>query len=164
LAFSPVVFLRLAPYILSGWTFGMGLVMSGMADPLKVVSFLRISPLRQWDPSLAMVFLGGVIPNAISYRRLLSRRATASSEPKPAYRWAHWRVPSRRDIDWKLVSGAAVFGAGWGLGGVCPGPAVVGVGSVMWDQLTGRGKSAAGMALGVFAVSVAAGMRIGRVL
>ncbi|CAK9784746.1 hypothetical protein CC85DRAFT_273851 [Cutaneotrichosporon oleaginosum] len=126
---------QLLPYLLSGLTFSLGLIVSGMVSPLKVMGFLRLPPpLDAWDPSLAMIVVGGVIPNMIQWMALQTRTAGA---PKPLFAWEKWHVPSRRDITPRLVLGALVFGAGWGLGGVCPGPAVVTGGQLAVDALRG---------------------------
>ncbi|KAL7424805.1 hypothetical protein Q5752_000489 [Cryptotrichosporon argae] len=119
----PVRALAPLPYLLAGTTFGAGLVVSGMVAPLKVLGFLRLlPPWHSFDPSLALVVVGGVLPNALDYARA-ARRASLP--------WETWRVPSRTDVDARLVAGAAVFGVGWGLCGVCPGPAVVTVGQMV---------------------------------
>lgn len=105
----------LATAVLSGALFGAGLVISGMTDPAKVIGFLDVS--RHWDPSLAFVMAGAVAVYAIAYRVIARRRAP----------WfdAAFHVPSRRDLDARLLGGAAIFGIGWGLAGLCPGPALV---------------------------------------
>jgi uncharacterized membrane protein YedE/YeeE len=99
----------------AGLVFGVGLAVSGMTDPARVIGFL--DPLRAWDPSLAFVVGGAIAAYAIAYRVILRR-----SDP-----WFDLRfhVPTRRDIDVQLVLGAALFGIGWGLGGLCPGPGIV---------------------------------------
>ncbi|MCC5095053.1 MULTISPECIES: YeeE/YedE family protein [Xanthomonas] len=99
---------------LCGSLFGLGLIVSDMANPARVIAFLDVT--GAWDPSLALVIIGALIPSAIAYRW-----ARARNTPLLA---AALHVPQRRDIDRNLVIGAAVFGIGWGLAGVCPGPAV----------------------------------------
>ena len=99
--------------LLSGLIFGLGLVISGMSNPAKVLNFLDIA--GAWDPSLAFVMAGAVLVTSIGYRLILKQSA-----PKFATAFA---VPTRRDIDKPLIGGAAIFGLGWGLGGFCPGPA-----------------------------------------
>lgn len=104
--------MQLVSALLAGLLFGLGLVVSGMADPLKVQNFL--DPIGTWDPSLAFV-IGGAILVALPGFRLVRRRAA------PLFA-ARFRMPTRSDIDGRLVAGAAVFGIGWGLAGYCPGP------------------------------------------
>lgn len=99
----------------AGLVFGAGLVLSGMTRPEKVLGFLDV--FGAWDASLMFVMLGAIVVHAVSYR-LIRRRSTPLFAPA-------FLVPSRRDFDAKLLIGAAVFGAGWGLGGYCPGPAIV---------------------------------------
>ena len=100
--------------LLCGLIFGAGLAVSGMVNPAKVLGFLDVT--GQWDPSLLLVMAGGVAVFAAGF--LLVKR---SSRPLLA---AKFEIPTRRDIDPKLVIGAALFGIGWGLAGFCPGPAL----------------------------------------
>lgn len=102
----------------SGMLFGVGLSVSGMIDPAKVVAFLDVA--GRWDPSLAFVMLGALSVTAIGYR-LVFRRA------RPLFD-AAFALPLRRDIDPPLLVGATLFGIGWGLGGYCPGPALAALG------------------------------------
>jgi uncharacterized membrane protein YedE/YeeE len=95
--------------------FGAGLVISGMTQPQKVLGFL--DPLGRFDASLIFVMLGAIAVHLIAYRVRARRSAPLFS--------AKFLVPTRRDIDAKLLAGAFIFGAGWGLGGYCPGPAIV---------------------------------------
>jgi uncharacterized membrane protein YedE/YeeE len=106
----------LAP-LLCGLLFGIGLAVSGMVNPAKVLGFLDVT--GKWDPSLLMVMAGGVIVFAIGFQWVKRR-------PGPLFA-AKFEVPTRRDIDPKLVAGAALFGIGWGLAGFCPGPALTGL-------------------------------------
>ena len=102
----------------AGLLFGIGLIVSGMTDPAKVIGFLDL--IGPWDPSLAFVMGGGVAVGAIAFA--FSRtRATA-------FFGGAIRLPAARDIDARLVAGSLVFGIGWGLAGFCPGPALVAVG------------------------------------
>jgi hypothetical protein len=98
----------------AGLLFGIGLWVSGMANPKKVLAFLDVA--GNWDPSLLLVMAGAVAVTAAAFRPTL-KRAAPLLEPK-------FVTPTRRDIDWPLLGGAAVFGAGWGIGGYCPGPAL----------------------------------------
>jgi hypothetical protein len=95
--------------------FGLGLLVSGMTDPAKVLGFLDVTS-GVWDPSLALVMAGAIGVHAVGLR--LVRRA----RPVWAERFA---APPPRTVDGRLLAGAAIFGVGWGLGGVCPGPAFV---------------------------------------
>ncbi len=101
-----------------GLLFGVGLIVSGMADPAKVLNFLDV--FGTWDPSLAFVMGGGVIVAFIGYRIVFGMKAPILG--------GKFQVPTRRDIDSKLLAGPALFGVGWGLGGFCPGPALTALG------------------------------------
>jgi len=101
----------------AGTLFGLGLTVSRMIDPAKVLGFLDVA--GNWDPSLALVMVGALVVMAIAYRI-----AAVRGEP---YIAAAFRIPTRRDIDARLVTGAVVFGVGWGLVGLCPGPAISGI-------------------------------------
>ena len=98
----------------AGLVFGIGLVISGMFNPAKVLNFLDIA--GTWDPSLIFVMGGALVVTFIGYRVVLSR-------PGPMFD-TRFFVPDRSDIDARLLTGAALFGVGWGIGGYCPGPAV----------------------------------------
>lgn len=98
----------------SGLVFGLGLVVSGMADPAKVLNFLDLA--GSWDPSLAFVMAGAVVVTFVGYRLAFARKAPLLMES--------FDVPRAKDIDLRLVGGAAMFGIGWGIGGFCPGPAL----------------------------------------
>ena len=99
----------------AGSLFGLGLVLSRMIDPAKVLGFLDIA--GNWDPSLALVLAGATGTAAIGFRLVLGRRTA------PLFAET-FSLPTARDIDWRLVVGAAIFGVGWGLVGLCPGPAI----------------------------------------
>lgn len=96
-----------------GLLFGVGLVISGMSDPAKVLNFLDL--FGTWDPSLAFVMGGAVLVSFIGYRYVLNRPAPVFSEV--------FHLPTKTDADSQLLTGASLFGIGWGLGGFCPGPA-----------------------------------------
>lgn len=100
----------------TGLLFGGGLVVSHMTDPNAVIGFLDIA--GDWRPGLGLVMVGAIAVHAVAYR-LLARRQT------PLFAEA-FRIPTRRDIDVRLVAGSALFGIGWALGGFCPGPGLVG--------------------------------------
>lgn len=97
----------------AGALFGSGLLISQMTNPIKVLAFLDIT--GDWDPSLAFVMGGALIVTFIGYRLVLQRTVPLFEDS--------FRLPKRRDVDGRLLFGAAVFGIGWGLVGLCPGPA-----------------------------------------
>jgi uncharacterized membrane protein YedE/YeeE len=99
---------------IAGLLFGGGLTVSQMVNPEKVISFLDIT--GDWDPSLAFVMGGALLVTLVGYRIVLKRSAPLFDEK--------FRLPTRKDIDAPLLVGAALFGAGWGLAGLCPGPAL----------------------------------------
>jgi len=103
---------------LTGVVFGLGLIVSGMSNPAKVIGFLDLA--GAWDPSLAFVMAGAIAVAAAAFA--VARRRTVS------FLGADMRLPSGGSIDRRLVAGSALFGVGWGLAGFCPGPAVVAVG------------------------------------
>jgi uncharacterized membrane protein YedE/YeeE len=101
-----------------GSLFAIGLAISGMTKPSKVTGFLDVA--GAWDPSLAVVMAAALAVSFIAYR-LIRRRASPMFDVK-------FHLPTRKDIDGRLVVGAALFGVGWGLGGFCPGPGLVAAG------------------------------------
>jgi uncharacterized membrane protein YedE/YeeE len=100
--------------LLSGAVFGLGLAISEMVNPAKVLAFLDVA--GHWDPSLAVVMAGALAVTAVSFRLILKRPAPLLG--------GSFEVPSRRRIDWALLTGAGLFGIGWGLVGFCPGPGI----------------------------------------
>jgi uncharacterized membrane protein YedE/YeeE len=96
--------------------FALGLGLAGMTDPNKVLAFLDVS--GDWDPSLAFVMVGAISVYAVAQAVIRRRRAEPWFDVK-------FHLPTRRDIDPQLILGAALFGIGWALGGLCPGPALV---------------------------------------
>ena len=100
--------------LLAGALFGAGLVISGMTDPLKVQGFLDLA--GNWDPTLAFVMGGGLLVTLPGFW-LIRRRVKPVLESR-------FHLPTRRDIDTRLLIGAACFGIGWGIAGFCPGPAL----------------------------------------
>jgi uncharacterized membrane protein YedE/YeeE len=118
-----------------GVVFGLGLLISGMAQPAKVLNFLDV--FGRWDPSLAVVMAAALAASWVGFA--LARRR---QKPACAERW-HW--PDRTEIDAPLIAGSALFGIGWGLAGLCPGPALV-------DLLTGSLKVVA------FVIAMGGGM------
>jgi uncharacterized membrane protein YedE/YeeE len=102
----------------AGLVFGIGLLVSGMVNPAKVIGFLDLA--GRWDPSLALVMVGAVAIGAIGFVIAGRRKTTFLGTPM--------LLPTTRTIDRRLVVGGAVFGVGWGLAGFCPGPALVALG------------------------------------
>ena len=103
----------------AGLVFGLGLIVSGMANPAKVLGFLDLA--GAWDPSLAAVMAGAVAVGVVAFAVAGKRTATLLGTPMA--------LPSARGIDRRLVLGSLAFGVGWGLVGFCPGPALVALGA-----------------------------------
>lgn len=101
---------------LIGALFGTGLLVGGMVMPARVIGFL--DPVSGWDPTLAFVMGGAVLVYLIAHRAIIALRSEPMFEP-------NFHLPTRRDLDARLIAGAAIFGVGWGLGGYCPGPGIV---------------------------------------
>jgi uncharacterized membrane protein YedE/YeeE len=121
----------------AGLFFGWGLLIAGMTDPSKVLGFLDLA--GQWDPSLAFVMGGAIAVGVIAFA--VARRRTSS------FLGGALHLPTRRDIDRRLIVGSLLFGVGWGLAGFCPGPGVV-------AMATGQPKA------GVFVLAMLVGMWI----
>jgi len=102
----------------AGLVFGIGLLLSGMADPAKVLGFLDLA--GDWDPSLALVMAGAIAVAAAGFA--VARRRVKSLLGAPI------QLPAKRTVDRRLIVGSTLFGAGWGLAGFCPGPALVALG------------------------------------
>jgi len=134
--------MRYVSVFLCGLLFGIGLIVSGMADPANVIGFLDLAGL--WNPQLAMVMGGAVAVSLVGFA--LARRRT-----RPLLEGSegamHW--PTATAIDRRLIGGSVLFGIGWGLAGFCPGPALVGVGLGSGDAV-------------VFTVAMLAGMLLHR--
>jgi uncharacterized membrane protein YedE/YeeE len=111
--------MRLFFSYLSGLVFGIGISISGMANPAKVLNFFDVA--GTWDPSLAFVMGGALIVTFIGYRFVLKR-------PAPTFA-SSFQLPTRRDLDLPLLGGSAVFGIGWGIAGFCPGGALPALGT-----------------------------------
>jgi uncharacterized membrane protein YedE/YeeE len=123
--------------LVAGLLFGLGLIVSGMTDPSKVIGFLDIA--GAWDPSLAFVMGGAILVGFVAFR--FARRRTVS------FLGGAMHLPAAREIDRPLILGALAFGLGWGLAGYCPGPAVVALGA-------GQDKAV------VFVIAMVAGMAL----
>jgi uncharacterized membrane protein YedE/YeeE len=123
--------------LLAGLVFGLGLIVSGMANPAKVLGFLDLA--GAWDPSLALVMVGAIAVGLVAFwvarGRTLSLLGTAM------------KLPAARHIDRRLVVGSLLFGAGWGVAGFCPGPALVALGMGQVKAVVFVAAMLAGMAL-----------------
>jgi uncharacterized membrane protein YedE/YeeE len=108
--------LPLVSTFFAGLVFGLGLILAGMTDPAKVLAFLDLA--GDWDPSLMFVMAGAIAVAAWPF--VLARRRQTSWLGEPI------RLPAARQLDRRLMSGSVLFGIGWGLSGLCPGPALVG--------------------------------------
>lgn len=123
--------------LVSGLIFGIGLILSGMSDPSKVLGFLDLA--GHWDPSLILVMTGAISVGLIVFRRVARRPISFLGKPIS--------LPKATAIDWPLVSGSALFGVGWGLAGICPGPAFVLLGSGVSGSVVFVAALLGGMAL-----------------
>jgi uncharacterized protein len=103
----------------AGLVFGFGLIVAGMVNPAKILGFLDLA--GQWDPSLALVMAGAIAVGLVAFA--LARRRTMSALGLAM------QLPSASTLDARLVGGSLVFGIGWGLAGLCPGPAIVALGA-----------------------------------
>lgn len=105
-----------------GLVFGLGLLLSGMSDPAKVLNFLDLGGIAAgtWDPSLAFVMMGAVATAFVGFRLVLKRQRPVFADS--------FQLPTRTDLDTRVIAGPAIFGIGWGLAGLCPGPAFVALG------------------------------------
>ncbi|MGR8919654.1 MAG: DUF6691 family protein [Gammaproteobacteria bacterium] len=129
--------MRALSFLLLGALFAVGLGISGMTQPAKVLGFLDV--FGAWDPALMFVMGGAVTVTFAGYRWVLKR-------PMPLLA-AKFEIPSRRDIDLPLIGGAALFGLGWGTAGFCPGPAITALASGSLDVLVFVGAMFAGFLL-----------------
>ncbi|MFM8466301.1 MAG: DUF6691 family protein [Oxalobacteraceae bacterium] len=120
-----------------GLIFGLGLILGGMTDPSKVIGFLDIS--GSWDPSLAFVMGGALLVGVIAFR--FARHRTAN------FFGGAIRMPTKNDIDKRMVIGSLLFGLGWGMAGFCPGPAITSMGTGNTKALLFVLAMIAGMAL-----------------
>ena len=105
--------------LLIGLLFGCGLIVSGMSNPAKVLAFLDLA--GEWDPSLALVMAGAIAVGLPAFRVAGRRQTSLRGQPL--------QMPTARQIDRRLLAGSTLFGVGWGLAGICPGPALVLLGS-----------------------------------
>jgi uncharacterized protein len=105
-----------------GLKFGFGLLLSGMSDPAKVLNFLDLGGIASgtWDPSLAFVMAGAVAVTFVGFRLVLKAQRPIFAD--------RFHMPTRRELDVRIIAGPAIFGVGWGLAGFCPGPALTALG------------------------------------
>jgi uncharacterized membrane protein YedE/YeeE len=120
---------------LAGLVFGIGLMVSGMSDPAKVLGFLDLA--GKWDPSLALVMAGAIAVGVAAFALAKRRQTTWLGSPM--------LLPVARHIDRRLILGSVLFGVGWGLAGICPGPALVLVGAGLSKGLIFTAAMLAGM-------------------
>ncbi|MDM0110216.1 YeeE/YedE family protein [Variovorax sp. J22R24] len=123
--------------LLAGLVFGLGLIVSGMANPAKVLGFLDLA--GRWDPSLTFVMAGAIAVGAVAFA--VANRRTRS------FLGAEMRLPSARHIDRRLILGSTLFGIGWGVAGFCPGPALVALGMGKANALVFVAAMLAGMGI-----------------
>lgn len=117
--------MRILSALLVGLVFGVGIAISGMINPAKVLNFFDLA--GTWDPSLIFVMVGALITTFIGYRVVLKR-------PAPLVE-AQFKLPMNTAIDARLIGGSAVFGLGWGIAGFCPGAAIPALGSGKYEVL-----------------------------
>lgn len=129
--------LRCAGSLAAGLVFGVGLAVAQMTDPRKVLGFLDVT--GAWDPSLLFVLGAAVVLSAVAYRWVLSKPAPLLDD--------RFHLPESTRVDFRLISGAAIFGMGWGLAGYCPGPAIASLGFGNPEALWVIASMIAGMAL-----------------
>jgi uncharacterized membrane protein YedE/YeeE len=122
---------------LAGLLLGMGLILSGMANPAKVIGFLDVA--GPWDPSLGLVMGGGLVVGSIGFALLKKQPKTLTGEPL--------NLPTSRKIDLRLVLGSVLFGIGWGITGICPGPGLVLLGAGIPEGIIYIASLLAGMTL-----------------
>jgi len=121
--------------LFAGVLFGAGLMVGGMTEPSKVIGFLDFA--GEWDLSLALVMGGAVGIHLILFRLVMRRRTPILDDV--------FRVPTRRDIDVRLLAGASLFGLGWGLGGYCPGPVISSLPTLTGETIAHFSAMVAGM-------------------
>lgn len=123
--------------LIAGLVFGLGLILSGMGNPAKVQNFLDI--FGTWDPSLGLVMGGAIAVGLVAFTWAKRRKTSALGEPM--------QLPTATVVDRKLLTGAAMFGAGWGLAGLCPGPAVMNLATLQMEVWLFVAAMLAGMVL-----------------
>lgn len=143
--------MRLISALLIGLVFGVGVTIAGMSNPAKVLNFFDVA--GTWDPSLAFVMAGALAVTAIGYRLVLRRPAPVFGD--------RFQIPTRRDLDLRLLGGSAVFGVGWGIAGFCPGGALPALGTGRGDVLMFVAAVVVGIAIARVATKAGAGFPAG---
>ena len=133
--------MRLIGSFIIGLIFGVGISISGMANPAKVVNFFDVAGI--WDPSLAFVMSGALIVTFIGYKVVLKQSAP--------FLGGTFQLPTRKDLDGQLLGGSVVFGVGWGIAGFCPGGALPALGTGVTDVF-------------IFVVAMLAGITVARTI
>ena len=133
--------MKLLYALVTGLVFGVGIAISGMMDPAKVLNFFDV--FGTWDPSLAFVMGGALLVTYFGYRLVWRRDAPLFG--------ARFQVPTSSVIDGRLVGGSALFGIGWGIAGFCPGAAIPALGTGRWE-------------VALFLIAVAGGFVVRRVV
>jgi uncharacterized protein len=128
---------KIVSALVCGAIFGIGIAISGMANPAKVMNFF--DPLGTWDPSLAFVMGGALATTALGYRLVFRRQSAPLLDRQ-------FHLPTASVIDAKLVGGSALFGIGWGISGFCPGGAIPALGFAPWPTALFLVAMTAGMA------------------
>jgi len=128
---------QVLPALATGTIFGAGLTVADMVNPARVLAFLDV--FGAWDPALAFVMAGAMVPSGLAY--LLARRMR-----RPLFH-GQFHIPENRVVDRQLVAGGLLFGAGWGLAGYCPGPAIAGLVFGQWQTWAFVAAMLAGMVL-----------------
>jgi uncharacterized membrane protein YedE/YeeE len=123
--------------LLAGVLMGLGLAVSGMINPAKVLNFLDLA--GDWDPTLVIVMASALLTTMVGYRLVLRRETPLFA--------ASYSLPGRREIDLRLITGAALFGFGWGLAGFCPGPAIAALTTLRAEPFIFVAAMAVGMVL-----------------
>lgn len=128
---------KMVAALVAGTLFGLGLAVSEMVNPAKVIGFLDVA--GDWDPTLAFVLGGALLVAFPAFRLILKQR-------RPVFA-REFELPTKKHVDARLLGGAALFGTGWGLSGFCPGPAVTAMASGLSSVLVFVAAMVAGMAV-----------------
>lgn len=139
--------MRIVAAYLIGLIFGVGIAISGMANPAKVLNFFDVA--GTWDPSLIFVMGGALVTTFIGYKLVFGRSAPIIE--------GSFQLPANNKIDLKLVGGSAVFGVGWGIAGFCPGGALPALGTGRWEVFAFVAALLVGVFLAKFLQSLGAG-------